>query len=67
MNLAADPKYAKIKERFRRYLPTKNMQPSSMKGGGLDSHGRKVEALRKEGVPDWLGKAPETKNEETKG
>jgi hypothetical protein len=38
----------------------------SMKDGGLDSHGRKVEALRKEGIPDWLGKVPETRNEETR-
>ena len=66
VNLAGDPKYAKIKERFRRYLPSKNVQPSSMKDGGLDSHGRKVEALRKDGVPDWLGKVPETKNKEMK-
>ncbi len=66
VNLAAKTKYAKTKERFRRYLPSKNVQPSSMKDGGLDSHGRKVEALRKDGVPDWLGKVPETKNKEMK-
>jgi iduronate 2-sulfatase len=66
VNLAADLKHAKIKERFRRYLPTKNVRPLSMKDGGLDSHGRKVGALRKEGILDWLGKVPETRNEETR-
>ena len=58
VNQAANAKYAKIKERFRRHLPSKNKLPSSMKAGGLDSHGKKVEALERDGIPDWLGKVP---------
>ena len=58
VNQAANPKHAKIKERFQRYLPTKNRLPSSMKDGGLDSHGRRVQALQKDGVSQWLGKIP---------
>lgn len=60
VNQGANPRYAKIKERFKRYLPTKNALPASMKDGGLDSHGRRVESLKKGGVPDWLGKVPAT-------
>ena len=58
VNQAANPRYAKIKERFKRHLPTKNALPASMKNGALDSHGRKVEALHNDGVPRWLGKVP---------
>ncbi|MGB0578621.1 MAG: sulfatase-like hydrolase/transferase [Limisphaerales bacterium] len=57
-NLAADPKFAKLKERYIKYLPKKNALPRSMKDGGLDTHGRRVEALQKNGIPDWLGKLP---------
>jgi len=39
-------------------MPKDNAVPSSMKEGGMDSFGRKVEKLRSEGVPDWLGKHP---------
>ena len=58
VNQAANPRYADIKERSRRHLPTKNVVPPSMKGGGVDSHGRKVETLQAEGVPEWLGAIP---------
>ena len=66
VDLGADPKHVQIKERFRRYLPTENARPLSMRTGAPDSHGRKVGALQKEGIPDWLGKVPETRNEETR-
>jgi hypothetical protein len=29
--------------------------PASMKDGGTDSFGRKVEMLKTDGVPKWLG------------
>ena len=58
LNLAADSKYSEVKERLAAYVPEKNAVPASIKNGGLDSFGRKVEMLRAEGVPDWLGKVP---------
>jgi hypothetical protein len=58
VNQASNPKYAKIKERFKKYLPTKNTLPASMKDGGLDSFGKRVERLRTDGIPEWLGKDP---------
>ncbi|MFP6875841.1 MAG: sulfatase-like hydrolase/transferase [Roseibacillus sp.] len=58
VNQAANPKYAKIKERMKTYLPTKNTLPFSMKDGGLDSLGKKVERLKDDGIPEWLGKDP---------
>ena len=57
-SLAADPKYAQVKKRLAAYLPKENAVPSSIKNGGLDSFGRKVERLRTGGVPDWLGQDP---------
>lgn len=57
-NVAENPKYSKIKQRLAKYLPKKNQLPSVMKDGGPDSHGRKVQTLQKEGVPDWLGAGP---------
>ena len=45
------------------YMPKNDAVPTSMKDGGTDSFGRKVEKLRSEGIPDWLGtetvRAPE--------
>ena len=58
LNRAANPKFARIKERLRKHLPTNNYLPSSMRDGGLDSFGKKVEKLRSEGIPEWLGKDP---------
>ncbi|HJN13242.1 MAG TPA: sulfatase [Pirellulaceae bacterium] len=58
LNQAANPEYAHIKERFRKHLPTKNTLPSSMRNGGVDSFGKKVEKLKNEGIPQWLGKDP---------
>jgi len=29
-----------------------------MKDGGLDSLGKKVERLKDDGIPEWLGKDP---------
>lgn len=57
-NLADDPKLARIKEKLGAYMPTDDVVPSSMSGGGTDTFGRKVERLRSEGVPEWLGKVP---------
>jgi len=65
VNQAANPKFEKFKERFKKYLPTKNVMPSSLKAGKLDTHGRRVEALQKRGVPDWLGKIPAGLSETT--
>jgi arylsulfatase A-like enzyme len=58
VNQAANPKSAKIKQRLKKYLPTKNTLPSTMKDGGLDSYGKRVERLKTEGIPEWLGKDP---------
>ena len=58
VNEAANPQYASIKERLRKRLPTKNVVPASMKDGGLDSFGKRVEKMRNDGVPEWLGKDP---------
>ncbi len=54
-NLAGDPKYARIRKKLGAYMPKNDAMPSSMKDGGTDSFGRKVEKLRSDGVPDWLG------------
>jgi iduronate 2-sulfatase len=62
VNQASNPKYTKIKERFKKYLPTKNTLPSTMKDGGLDSYGKRVERLKNEGIPEWLGKDPALTN-----
>ena len=53
-----DPR--KLKEKMRKFLPAVNVVPASMKDGGSDSFGKKVERLRNGGVPDWLGKDPPT-------
>jgi arylsulfatase A-like enzyme len=55
-NLAADPRYARIKEKLAAYMPKNDVLPTSMKDGGTDSFGKKVRKLRAEGVPAWLGK-----------
>ena len=57
-NLAAHPGYASVKSELAAYLPKKNVVPEAMQSGGLDSYGKKVEMLRAEGVPEWLGKEP---------
>ncbi len=57
-NLASDPKYSQVKEGLAAYVPKKNVVPISIQKGGSDSFGHKVERLRAEGVPDWLGKDP---------
>ena len=59
-NVAAEPRYSKIKQRLAKYLPKNNRLPSAMKDGSPDSHGSKVEVLQKEGVPEWLGAIPST-------
>jgi hypothetical protein len=33
-----------------------------MKDGGLDSYGKRVERLKNEGIPEWLGKDPALTN-----
>ena len=58
VNQAANPRYNRIKDRFKRYLPSVNALPSSMKDGGMDSHARKVAELQQDGIPNWLGKIP---------
>ncbi len=57
-NLAASPQHAAVKQRLSAHLPKKNAVPSSIRQGGTDSIGRKVEMLRSDGVPEWLGKDP---------
>lgn len=57
-NLASDPERARIKEKLGAYMPKNDAVPTSMKDGGTDSFGRKVETLRSEGVPTWLGTEP---------
>lgn len=47
-----------LKERLKKHLPRKNVLPSSMRDGGLDSFGKKVQKLRSEGIPEWLGRDP---------
>jgi iduronate 2-sulfatase len=58
-NLTGDSERARIKEELRAYMPKNDAVPISMKDGGTDSFGRKVEKLHSEGVPDWLGNDPE--------
>jgi iduronate 2-sulfatase len=58
-NLAGDPERARIKEKLGAFMPKNDAVPTSIKDGDTDSFGRKVEKLRSEGVPDWLGKDPE--------
>ncbi len=57
-NLAGDSQYARIKEKLGTYMPTNDAVPASMKDGGTDSFGRRVEMLRTKGVPEWLGTEP---------
>lgn len=54
-NLAGDSQYTRIKEKLGAYMPTNDVMPASMKDGGTDSFGRKVEMLKTDGVPKWLG------------
>lgn len=58
LNLANDPKLASIKKRLGGYLPKQNYMPLPMQRGENDAYGRKVERLRTEGVPEWLGRIP---------
>jgi iduronate 2-sulfatase len=58
INLAADPEFAHIKKRLGKYFPDKNVVPESLKNGGLDDYGLRVQKLQTEGVPGWLGAAP---------
>jgi hypothetical protein len=58
VNQVSNPQFANIKERLKKYLPIKNTLPSTMKNGGLDSCGKRVERLQIEGIPKWLGKDP---------
>jgi len=58
-NLAGDPERARIKEKLGAFMPKNDAVPTSMKDGDTDSFGRKVEKLRSEGVPDWLGSDPQ--------
>ena len=58
-NLASDPGYSAVKQRLSAHVPKTNAVPNSIKQGGSDSIGRKVELLRGNGVPEWLGKDPE--------
>lgn len=57
LNQAANPKYAKIKQRLSKHLPSKNFVPESIAQGGTDSIGEKLNQLKSEGVPAWLGGA----------
>ncbi|MEQ9407699.1 MAG: hypothetical protein RIK87_08215 [Fuerstiella sp.] len=57
-NLADDPALAGLKKKFARYLPRVNVMPESLKQGETDSYGRRVEKLRAESVPAWLGQIP---------
>ena len=57
INLAGDPAYAHIVERLSAYLPKTNVVPASMQKEGTDAFARKVEMLRREGVPPWLADA----------
>ena len=56
-----------VQQVFDAYAPDSPVKPEvdvqgkkllSMKDGGLDSHSQKVESLRKDGVPKWLGTVP---------
>tara|TARA_B110000495_G_C23031838_1_gene614803 strand:+ start:2544 stop:2738 length:195 start_codon:yes stop_codon:yes gene_type:complete len=58
VNQVSNPQFANIKKRLKKYLPIKNTLPSTMKNGGLDSCGKRVERLQIEGIPKWLGKDP---------
>ncbi|MEM1228534.1 MAG: sulfatase-like hydrolase/transferase [Planctomycetota bacterium] len=57
-NLASDPSLASIKQKLAASLPTQNVMPSSLRDNGLDSYGTKVQQLRDEGIPAWLGTDP---------
>jgi iduronate 2-sulfatase len=57
-NIAGDPERASIKEKLGAAMPEKDVVPSSIKDGDNDSFGKKVELLRSEGVPAWLGTTP---------
>jgi len=57
-NLAGDPEHARIKEKLAASMPKNDAVPTSMKDGSTDSFGRKVEKLRSEGIPTWLGTEP---------
>jgi iduronate 2-sulfatase len=57
-NLASDPRLASIKKKLGDYLPEVNVMPQSLRDGETDTYGRKVERLKAEGVPQWLGLIP---------
>ena len=62
MNLASDPNLTSIKKKLAVALPVRNVMPSVLESGGVDSYGRKFEFLRDQGVPGWLGTVPTAKN-----
>ena len=57
-NLAGNPDLARIKEKLGAYLPKNDVVPDSIKEGETDSLGKKVQQLRSDGIPSWLGKDP---------
>lgn len=61
-NLASDPNLTSIKKKLAAALPVRNVMPSVLESGGVDSYGRKFEFLRDQGVPGWLGTVPTAKN-----
>ncbi|MDB4749560.1 sulfatase [Rubripirellula sp.] len=61
-NLASDPKLTSVKKKLAAAIPVRNVVPSVLESGGVDSYGRKFEFLRDQGVPGWLGTVPRAKN-----
>jgi iduronate 2-sulfatase len=57
-NLAGDPRLASIKSKLGDSMPDENVMPKALLDGDTDTYGRKVERLKKEGVPGWLGRIP---------
>ena len=56
VNLAGLPQHTNVKNRLKKFLPSVNVMPA--KDDGLDAHEKMVNRLKKNGVPDWLGKVP---------
>lgn len=61
-NQAANPDFASIKNRLKKFLPRVNVMPQSIRDGKQDSHGRKVEMLKEQGIPRWLGQGTKIQN-----
>ena len=57
-NLAGDPDLARVKQRLGASMPTHNVIPKELREGGLDSYAERLQQLRDEGVPGWLGDIP---------